>query len=159
MECQSDIKRNELQAYLGYFASLVSENANKKISISESHKFFAFPRIKILFTLSVSHSVTSDSSRPHGLYIYIQLARLLCPWTSPGKNTGVGSHSLIQGIFLIQGSNLGLPHCRWILYYLSHQLLQLFTQLCPILCDPMDCSTLGFPALQDLPEFAQTHFH
>ena len=45
---------------------------------------------------------------------------LLCPWNSLGKNTGVGSHSLLQGIFLIQGSNSGLLHCRWILYHLSH---------------------------------------
>ena len=48
-------------------------------------------------------------------------ARLLCPWDSPGKNTGVGCHALLQGIFLTQGSNLGLPHCRQILYRLSHQ--------------------------------------
>ena len=40
---------------------------------------------------------------------------------SPGKNTRVGSHSLLQGIFSTQGSNPGLPHCRWILYCLSHQ--------------------------------------
>ena len=40
---------------------------------------------------------------------------------SPGKNTGVGCHALLQGIFLIQGSNPGLPHCRCILYHLSHQ--------------------------------------
>jgi len=40
---------------------------------------------------------------------------------SPGKNTGVGCHALLQGIFPIQGSNPGLPHCRQILYYLSHQ--------------------------------------
>ena len=53
---------------------------------------------------SVSLPVESDSSRPHGL----QPTRLLCPWDSPGKNTGVGSHSLLQGIFPIQGSNLGL---------------------------------------------------
>ena len=39
---------------------------------------------------------------------------------SPGKNTGVGCHALLQGIFLTQGSNLGLLHCRWILYGLSH---------------------------------------
>ena len=51
----------------------------------------------------------------------IQLTRLLCPWASPGRNTGVGSHSLLQGIFPTQGSNLGLLHCRQILYYLSHQ--------------------------------------
>ena len=39
---------------------------------------------------------------------------------SPGKNTGVGCHALLQGIFPTQGSNPGLPHCRWILYCLSH---------------------------------------
>ena len=40
---------------------------------------------------------------------------------SLGKNTGVGCHALLQGIFPTQGSNPGLPHCRWILYHLSHQ--------------------------------------
>ena len=40
---------------------------------------------------------------------------------SPGKNTGVGCHALLQGIFPSQGSNPGLPHCWQILYYLSHQ--------------------------------------
>ena len=54
---------------------------------------------------------------PHGL----QSARLLCPWDSPGKNTGVGCHSLLQGIFLTQGWNPGFLHCRQILYCLSHQ--------------------------------------
>ena len=49
---------------------------------------------------------------PHGLYR---------PWNSPGQNTGVGSHSLLQGIFPTQGSNPGLPHCRQILYQLSHK--------------------------------------
>ena len=47
--------------------------------------------------------------------------RLLCPWNSPGQNTRVGSPSLLQGIFPTQGSNSGLPHCRRILYSLSHQ--------------------------------------
>ena len=40
---------------------------------------------------------------------------------SPGKNTGVGSHPLLQGIFPIQGSILGLLHWRWIIYHPSHQ--------------------------------------
>ena len=40
---------------------------------------------------------------------------------STGNNTGVGCHALLQGIFPTQGSNLGLPCCRWILYHLSHQ--------------------------------------
>ena len=43
------------------------------------------------------------------------------PWNSPGQNTGVGSLSLLQGIFRTQGSNPGLPHCRWILDQLSHK--------------------------------------
>ena len=42
-------------------------------------------------------------------------ARLLCPWDSPSRNTGVGCHFLLQGIFPTQGSNPGLPDCRWIL--------------------------------------------
>ena len=57
-------------------------------------------------------SVVSDSLLPHGLY---------SPWNSPGQNTGVGIFSLLQGIFPTQGSNQGLPHCRWILYQLSHK--------------------------------------
>ena len=65
-----------------------------------------------------SHSVMSNSLWPHGLYP----TRLFSPWNSPGKNTGVGCHTLSQGIFLTQeGSNLGLLHCRRILYRLSHQ--------------------------------------
>ena len=43
------------------------------------------------------------------------------PWNSPGQNTDVGSLFLLQGIFPTQGSNPGLPHCRQILYQLSHK--------------------------------------
>ena len=42
-----------------------------------------------------------------------------CPWDSPGKSTGVGCHALLQGIFLTWGLNLGLTHCRQILYHLE----------------------------------------
>ena len=63
----------------------------------------------------VSCSVILNSLRSHGLY----LARFLYPWNSPGKNTGVGCHSHLQGIFLTQGYNPGLLHCRHILYQLS----------------------------------------
>ena len=51
----------------------------------------------------------------------LQPTILLCPCDSPGKNTGVGCHFLLQGIFPNQGLNPGLLHCRWILYQLSHQ--------------------------------------
>ena len=43
------------------------------------------------------------------------------PWNSPGETTGVGSLSLLQGIFPTQGFNSGLLRCRWILYQLSHK--------------------------------------
>ena len=66
----------------------------------------------------------------------------LCPWNSPGKNTGVGCHSLLQGIFPTQGLNPDLLHCRQILYCLS-QLWCLVAQLYPTLCDPMDCIPPG----------------
>ena len=63
------------------------------------------------------HSVVSDSLQPHGL----RSTRLLCPWDSLDKNTGVGCHFLLQGIFPIQGFNQGLFHCRQVLYHLSYQ--------------------------------------
>ena len=46
---------------------------------------------------------------------------LYSPGNSPGQNTGLGCHSLLQGIFPTQGSNAGLLHCRQILYQLSHE--------------------------------------
>ena len=61
---------------------------------------------------SESCSVVSDSLRPYEVY---------SPWNSPGQDTGVGSLSLPQGIFLTQRLNPGLPHCRQILYQLSHK--------------------------------------
>jgi len=44
----------------------------------------------------------------------------LSVWNYPGKNTGVGTHSFLQGIFSTWGSNPGLLHYRWILYHLSY---------------------------------------
>ena len=64
-----------------------------------------------------------------GLVAKLRLT-LATPWTvarqalsrdSPGKNTGVGCHFLLQGIFLTQGSNLGLLHCRQIVYQLRYK--------------------------------------
>ena len=59
--------------------------------------------LSVCVCVCINHSVVSDSLRPQGL---------LCLWNSPGKNTPVSSHSLLQGIFLTQGSNPGLLHCR-----------------------------------------------
>ena len=70
-----------------------------------------YEQVKMIVAQSLSNFAS------HGL----QPARLLCPWNSLGKNTGVGCHPPLQGIFLTQGSNLGLLHCMQILYHLSHQ--------------------------------------
>ena len=80
----------------------------------------------------------------------------------------MGSFSLLQGIFPIQGLNLCLLHCGETLYHLSHQRCPLETksdqirsvaQSCPTLCNPMNRSTLGLPVHHQLPEFTQTHVH
>ena len=72
---------------------------------------------KCVCALCVSHSVVSDSLWPHRLW----LARLLCLWDSPGKNTGVNWHSLLQRNFPTQGLNLGLLHRRQVLYHLNYR--------------------------------------
>ena len=62
-------------------------------------------------------SLSRDSLRPHGL----QPIKLLSTWDFPRKSAGVDCHFLLQGSFLTQESNPGLPHCRQTVYHLSHQ--------------------------------------
>ena len=86
----------------------VAFNTSKIFKIMSWKKFYhSVNKIE-----SESRSVVSDSLWPHGLY---------SPWNSPGQDTGVGSLSLLQGIFPTQESNQGLLHCRRIPYQLSHQ--------------------------------------
>ena len=83
-----------------------------------NHLIFRVKRLEyILCKFVLSCSIVSNSLQSHEL----QPARLLCPWDSPVKNTGVGCCTLLQGIFPTQGSNPGLLHCRQILYHLSYQ--------------------------------------
>ena len=121
----------------------------------------------------------------HGL----QISRLLCPWDSPSKNTGVDSHSLLQGIFLTQGWNPGIWPYRQILYCMSHEdspkimsihwrfcilnvpyrillcnamvvsLVQLHHPVMSDFCNPMDCIHSRLPVHHQLPELSQTHIH
>ena len=65
-----------------------------------------------------SHRVGYDWS-DLAVYIYIW-SEILHPWDFPGNSTGVGCHFLLQGIISTEGSNLGLLHCRQMLYHLSH---------------------------------------
>ena len=87
---------------------------------------------------SETHSAVSDSLWPH------EPTRLLCPWNSAGQNTGVGSHSLLQGVFPTQGLNPGLPHCRQILPSEPPEVKwSEVAQSCLTPWDPMDCSPPG----------------
>ena len=108
--------------------------------------------------VKVTQSAMSDSLQPCGLY---------SPWNTPGQNTGVGSLSFLQGIFLAQELNphllhwqvdslplsqLGSPFCSTVQF-------SSVAQSCPTLCDPMNRSTPGLPVHHQLPEFTQTHVH
>ena len=75
--------------------------------------------------ISGSSAFSKSSLNIWKFSVHVQ-TRLLCPWNSPGKNTGVGCHSLCQGIFptqeyRTQGNNPALPRCRQILCHLSQQ--------------------------------------
>ena len=69
----------------------------------------------------VSHSKDAKAWNFCGGSVGPSPTRFLCPWNFPVKNTRVGSHLLLWGIFPTQSSNLDLLHCSWILYCLSHQ--------------------------------------
>ena len=75
-------------------------------------RFKTSSQLSSMISESESCSLVLDSLRPHGLWRSL--------WSSPGQNTGVGYHALLQGLFPTQGVNPGLPCCRCILYQLSH---------------------------------------
>ena len=101
-----------------------------RIARSYGSSIFSFLRNFVLFyTLAAPIYIPTNSvcvcmhvhlcptlCNPPGL----QPTRLLCPWDSPGKNTGVGCHSLLQGVFLTQGSN---PHLLPLLHWQADSLL------------------------------------
>ena len=97
--------------WLQFIIYIVHLNFAKRRDFKHSHS----KKKKLMLTMwdeSERWLVVSDSLWPHGLY---------SPGNSPGQNIGVGSLSLLQGIFTTQRSNPGLPHCRQILYQLYHQ--------------------------------------
>ena len=113
----------------------------------------------------------SDSKRPHRR----QPTRLPRPWDSPGKNTGMGCHFLLQHrkvksesevaqscLTLSNPMDCSLPgsSIHWIF---QARVLEWgassVTQSCPTFCDPMNRSTPGLPVHHHLPEFTQTHVH
>ena len=83
-----------------------------------------------------------------------------------GKSNMNSHYKSVQGIFPTQGLNPCLLHCRQIIYNLSYQgrlrcisSFNSVAQLCPTLCDPMNCSMLGLPVHHQLPESTQTYVH
>ena len=74
--------------------------------IGLNHIFLLICCLDHMHTCMLRRSDISNSLQPHGL----QPTRLLSPWNFPGKNTGVGCHFLLQGIFLTQGLNSSFLH-------------------------------------------------
>ena len=115
--CKSPSKTQKPQPTISLFPLTLHPSVVVLSHQSDLHSEITCSDLLSLESESVNRSVISNSLQPPGL----QLARLLCPWNSPGKNTVVGCHFLLQGIFLIQEFNPSLLHCRQILYCLSHQ--------------------------------------
>ena len=104
--------------------------------ITAPHKLSQISRSYCHLEQAAGDETTLSSYCPHSLCYVLCLVTQSCPTLcnpmdcsqpgfsvhgdSPGKNTAVGCHALLQGIFPTQGSNPGIPHCRWILYQLSH---------------------------------------
>ena len=105
---------------MGY-TGFICGGGKTRDSVTSSLCHWAWLRVSNFnFTTAASASIMSDSVWPHGL----QPTRLPRPWDSPGKNTGVGCHFLLQCMKMKSESEV--------------------TQLCPTLRDPMDCSPPGF---------------
>ena len=89
-------------------------------SFSELLCHFYFPPNQIAHA-QFSHGRVSESESCSVVSKSLQLHGLYSPRNSLGQNTGVGSLSFLQGIFLTQESNPGFPHCWQILHQLSHK--------------------------------------
>ena len=105
-----------------------------KIKIKNARTHWILSLEVIMERVSESCSVMSDSLWPHGLY---------SPWNSPGQNTGIGSLSLLQGIFSTQGLNPGPPHCRCILFFFF-LFIYLFCFICGGFCHTLKWNSQGF---------------
>ena len=161
---QNDFKWYLLFLFLcGRIPSITREYVTQCITSSGRDQNFKF---KVQFLLNVFHfHITIMSKDPVWKVCEseVKVAQscptlcdpMDCPWNFSGQNTGVGSLSL-QGIFPTQGSNPGLPRCRWFLYQLSFKgspwkvcITTTTTtksfQSCPTLCDSIDGSPPGSP--------------
>ena len=98
------------QSYLPDSTSIPPDSALRDIQVEFKRSWFMSTMRSV--TQSCLTLCNPTDSSPPGSFVH---------GDSPGKNAGVGCHALLRGIFPTQGLNPGLPHCRWILYCLSHQ--------------------------------------
>ena len=111
---------SRIQEWVAYLSSQGSSRPRNQTGVScIAGRFFTSwaTREVIRLSVSVGRLVVPNSLQPNGL----QPTRFLCPWDFPVKDTGVGCHFLLQGVFPTQGSNPGLLHCRQILYRLRYK--------------------------------------
>ena len=139
----SGVQKSEIKMPAGLVPSEVFENLLCSTCLASGG---GEKKVKVLATQ------LCPTLRPYGL----QPTSLLCSWNSTRKDTKVGCHSLFQGIFLTQGSTLGLLLCRQALYYMSYQRNQLLVVVSnPQHCLACNCITL-IPAT--LMPFFPMHF-
>ena len=124
---QESLKRNGIAIIVNQRVRNAVLECNLKNDRMISVRFQGKP---FSITISQVYAPTSNAEEAERFYKVklkvTQSCLTLCnpinrPWNSPDQNTGVGSLSLLQGIFPTQGANPGLPHCRRILYQLSHK--------------------------------------
>ena len=105
--------------YLNYFnINVHSSNISLSTAFTVTHKF---EYVVFLCSLISKNFLSSLGTSSLTHWLFTQWNYLYNPWDSLGPNTGVGRLSFLQTIFLTQGSNPGLPHCKRILYQLSHK--------------------------------------
>ena len=135
--CTSNLKSLQLKAAVDSWNAIVTDVRNKIAFLRVSHQVFrvnwlnGVDGIHLKKKSNIKNNWKKSYEKPGGGLVrksYLTLVtswtvacQLLCPWDSPGKNTRVVCHFLLQGIFWTQKSNLGLLHCRQILYWLNYE--------------------------------------
>ena len=154
-----------------------SEKAGLNFNIQKTKIMASSPISSVQFSHSAAVAAKSLQScltlQPHRR----QPTRLLCPWDSPGKNTGVGCHFLLQCMKVKSESEVS-QSCQTLSDPMDcslpgssvHGIFQARVlewgaiafsgaQSCPTLCNPMNRSTPGLPVHHQFPEFTQTHVY